>query len=289
MAVEGNPPFGTDQNPMAVLHRVASGESDPPTRSGPLTPMLNTMMSPDAARRPSMVDVANTLPSLHAVTHDPPPSSTARVITRPQRPALATTPVAAGDTLAFSAPPPSSRPAPPSQDRDRHRPWLPVVAAVIVVALGTVLAIVLLNGTGDSHNGASGPTSSAPSLSPSTSTTRTPSPTAAPSSPIQNGPPTNQELATAVVDYFNLVPGKLDAAWARLTPHFQSTKAHNRQTFDNFWNSVERVSVRSANGEPPNGATATLTYHYKDGRVVTEQTHFSFVRQDGVLKIDGES
>jgi len=287
MAVEGNPPFGTDQNPMAVLHRVASGESDPPTRSGPLTPMLNTMMSPDAARRPSMVDVANTLPSLPAVTQDPPTSSTARVITRRLRPALAATPVAAGDTLAFSAPPPSSRPAPAPEDRERHRSWLPIVAAVIVVALGTVLAIVLLNGIGDSNNGASGPTSSA--LSRSKPMTRTPSPTASPSSSIQNGPPTNQELANAVVDYFNLVPGNLDAAWARLTPHFQSTKAHNRQTFDNFWNSVERVSVRSANGEPPNGATATLRYHYKDGRVVTEQTRFSFVRQDGVLKIDGES
>jgi eukaryotic-like serine/threonine-protein kinase len=291
MAVEGNPPFGTDQNPMAVLHRVASGESDPPTRSGPLTPMLNTMMSPDAARRPSMVDVANTLPSLHAVTHDPPTSSTARVITRPLPPALAATPVAAGDTLAFSAPPPSSRPVPPPEDRERHRPWLPILAAVIVVALGTVLAIVLLNGTGDTHNGASGPTSSAPSpsLSPSKSMTRTPSPTTSASSSIQNGPPTKQELATAVTDYFNLVPGNLDAAWARLTPHFQSTKAHNRQTFDNFWNGVERVSVGNAHGEPPNGATATLRYHYKDGRVVTEQTHFSFVRQDGVLKIDGES
>ena len=294
MAVEGNPPYGTDENPMAVLYRVASGESDPPTRSGPLTPMLNTMMSRDAARRPSMVDVANTLPSLPAVTPDPPTTSTARVITRPQRPALTTTPVAAGDTLAFSAPPPSSRPARPPKAPERHIPWLPIVAAVIVVALGTVLAIVLLNGTGDSHQRASGPTSSAQSPSPSPSKSQsqsqstTPSPTASPTSSIQNGPPTKQELANAVVEYFNLVPGNLDAGWARLTPHFQSTRAHNRQTFDNFWNSVARVVVRNAHGEPPNRATATLTYHYKDGRAVTEQTHFTFVRQDGVLKIDGE-
>jgi serine/threonine protein kinase len=287
MAVEGNPPFGTDQNPMAVLHRVASGASDPPTRSGPLTPMLNTMMSPDAARRPSMVDVANTLPSLHAVTHDPPPSSATQVVTRQRPPTRAAAPVAPGDTLAFSAPPPASRPAPPPEDRQRHRSWLPIVAAVIAVALGTVLAIVLLNRTGDGHR-ASGSTSSAPP-SASQSTSRTPSTRASPSSSIQNGPPTNQELANAVVDYFNLVPGNLDAGWARLTPHFQSTKAQNRQTYDNFWNSLERVDVSNANGEPPNGATATLTYHYKDGRVVTEQTRFRFVRQDGVLKIDGES
>jgi eukaryotic-like serine/threonine-protein kinase len=290
MAVEGKPPFGTDQNPMAVLYRVASGESDPPTHSGSLTPMLNAMMSTDAARRPSMVDVANTLPSLHAVTHDPPMSSTTQVITRQRPPTLAATPAAAGDTLALAAPPPSNRSAPPPEDRERHRSWLPIVAAVIVVAVGTVLAIVLLNGTGDTKNGVSGPTSSAPpSLSPSKSKPTTPSPTASPTSPTQNGAPTNQELANAVVDYFNLVPGNLDAGWARLTPHFQSTKAQNRQTYDNFWNSLERVDVSNANGEPPTGATATLRYHYKDGRVVTERPRFRFVRQDGVLKIDGET
>ncbi len=42
MAVEGRPPVGAGEtNPIAVLHRVASGEWEPPTRSGPLTPMLH--------------------------------------------------------------------------------------------------------------------------------------------------------------------------------------------------------------------------------------------------------
>ncbi len=62
MAVEGHPPVGnTDSNPMAVLHRVASGEVLPPQRTGPLTGMLATMMSIDPSERPSMVDVANRL------------------------------------------------------------------------------------------------------------------------------------------------------------------------------------------------------------------------------------
>ena len=34
MAVEGQPPSGNDVNPMAVLHRVASGNTNPPVRSG---------------------------------------------------------------------------------------------------------------------------------------------------------------------------------------------------------------------------------------------------------------
>jgi hypothetical protein len=255
--------------------------------------MLNSMMSPDAAGRPTMVDVANTLPSVHAVTHDLPTSSTTQVITRQRPPALAATPIAEGDTIAFAAPPPSSGPAPPPEDRERSRSWLPIVAVAIVVSLGTVLAIVLLSGTGASKHGASGRTSSAPSpspsLSPSKPTTRTPSPTPSPRSPIQNGPPTSRELANAIVGYFDVVPGNLDAGWALLTPHFQKTKALNRQTYDSFWNSVERVGVSSATGEPPNAATATLSYRYKDGRVVTQQTRFLFVRQDGVLKIDREN
>lgn len=295
MAVEGNPPFGTDPNPMAVLYRVASGESDPPTHSGPLTPMLKAMMSVDAAGRPSMVEVANTLPSLHAVT---PEALTTSVIANERRPTPA-------DTLALSPPPPVNRPDPPREDRERRRSWLPIVAAAIVVAIGAVLAIVLLNGRGDNKNGASARTSSPPP-SPSTSTApstapapTTPSPTTSPptpsspkasrTSPTHHGTPTRQELANAVVDYFSLVPGNLDAGWARLTPHFQSSRAQNRQAYDSFWNSFSRVDVSNASGEPPTGATATLRYHYKDGRVVTERTHFRLVRQDGVLKIDGET
>ncbi len=49
------------------------------------------------------------------------------------------------------------------------------------------------------------------------------------------------------------------------------------------------MDVSNARGEPPHGASATLTYHYKDGRVVTQHTQFRFVRQGGVLKIDAES
>ncbi|HEY2043312.1 MAG TPA: protein kinase [Jatrophihabitans sp.] len=308
-AVEGNPPFGTDQNPMAVLHRVASGQPEPPTRSGPLTPMLKTMMSPDAASRPSMVDVANTLPDLQSVSYAP-TSSTTQVMThqRPAPPGAA--PVTPENTRAFSAPPPPPSvgpPAPRPDDRKRRRSWLPIAAALIVVALGTVLAIVLLSGTGHSNNRAKSPTSHAPALSPTRSTAKAsassssasssspspsssaPSPSASTTSATPSSAPTNQQLANAIVAYFNLIPANLDAGWARLTPHFQTTRAQNRQTYDSYWNTIQRVDVSGANGNAPNTASATLTYHYKDGRVVTTQTQFRLVRQNGVLKIDEES
>jgi serine/threonine protein kinase len=53
-AIEGMPPYGVDDNPIALLLRVATGESAPPQRSGPLTGLLQWMLHRDPAERPSM-------------------------------------------------------------------------------------------------------------------------------------------------------------------------------------------------------------------------------------------
>jgi serine/threonine protein kinase len=60
-AMEGSPPFGTDQNSIALLHRVAAGAFEPPRRSGPLTPLLLQMLSAQPPARPSMDTVASSL------------------------------------------------------------------------------------------------------------------------------------------------------------------------------------------------------------------------------------
>ena len=60
-SIEGTPPFGLDPNPMAVLHRVASGQMIPPKQSGALTPLLLRMMAADPADRPTMAEVSRTL------------------------------------------------------------------------------------------------------------------------------------------------------------------------------------------------------------------------------------
>ena len=53
-ALEGAPPFGLEPNPMAVLHRVASGQIIPPQRSGPSTPLLLRMLAQAPADRPTI-------------------------------------------------------------------------------------------------------------------------------------------------------------------------------------------------------------------------------------------
>ena len=65
-AMEGTPPFGTDENSIALLHRVASGQFPPPQRSGALTPIILEMLSADPGARPSMRGVADNLARLAA-------------------------------------------------------------------------------------------------------------------------------------------------------------------------------------------------------------------------------
>src|SRR6187402_3226835 len=66
--LEGAPPFGTDKNAIALLHKVARGGYRPPTHAGPLAPLLSEMLAANPKRRPSMAAIVE---SLTAVQVDP--------------------------------------------------------------------------------------------------------------------------------------------------------------------------------------------------------------------------
>lgn len=53
-ALEGTPPFGIGDNPIALLDRVASGEIIPPRRCGALTPLLLHLLQRHPDDRPTM-------------------------------------------------------------------------------------------------------------------------------------------------------------------------------------------------------------------------------------------
>ncbi len=63
-AVEGAPPFGPAENPMALLHQIASGSITRPRRAGRLTPLLERMLDGDPAARPVMSELAVALGKL---------------------------------------------------------------------------------------------------------------------------------------------------------------------------------------------------------------------------------
>ncbi|MGW6933471.1 serine/threonine-protein kinase [Lentzea sp. NPDC054927] len=77
-AVEGGPPFGTADNHIAMLHRVASGSIMPPANAGPLlAPVLFRLLSNEPERRPSMQEAVHLLA---AVVNESPQVSAATVV-----------------------------------------------------------------------------------------------------------------------------------------------------------------------------------------------------------------
>jgi serine/threonine protein kinase len=157
-ALEGHPPFGGQGNPIAVLHRVASGHVIPPRRCGRLTPLITEMLQHVPARRPTMPQVEQALAIAAAggaapATSQPlaspsqqtqqltlaanPPANQAAEIPRP--PALPPT------RLTSSARPTPTRDIPipaASSPRRRNRGLLiAATAAIVLVLTGAVITL----------------------------------------------------------------------------------------------------------------------------------------------------
>ncbi|MGH3924445.1 MAG: serine/threonine-protein kinase, partial [Pseudonocardiaceae bacterium] len=65
-AVEGIPPFGLDDNALAMLYRIATNEITPPEQAGPLTPVLERLLEPNPTLRPTMQQAQEALSAVAA-------------------------------------------------------------------------------------------------------------------------------------------------------------------------------------------------------------------------------
>jgi serine/threonine protein kinase len=297
-ALDGDPPFGSEENPMAMLHRVASGRVVPPRRTGPLTPILMQMLAPDPAARPSMQQVAETLTAVHATGGYPVAGAPTQRFDPSQRTAPAPPhPIAAPPSTTMTLPAVGSNRearAAGSPPR-RRRLGLPLIFALmvlLVVGLGVVLVTQLTGGGGN-----------APAAGASSSPARQSSASSAPGSQ-QSAPSTRQQssastashhpavaaqVEAAVRDYYALLPDDTNDAWKRLTPEYQhGTQAGGKGNYERFWKSVDSVSVSNVTATPPGSVTATVTY-VTNGRTSSERRSFELVKQDGIYKITASS
>ncbi|HET9138217.1 protein kinase domain-containing protein [Actinophytocola sp.] len=137
-ALEGEPPFGFEDNPISLLHRVARGEIRPPQQAGPLTGVLLLLLRRDPAERPTMPEAAAMLAA--AAAGEPLPAF------RPRTP-----------TMVLPA------------RRVSRRTVVTGAAATGLVALGVVIGVLINDGTspaaGERPPGA-GPTSTSTSTAP---------------------------------------------------------------------------------------------------------------------------
>ena len=312
-ALEGSPPFGADENSIALLHKVAAADVPTPTNAGPLTGFLLDMLSPDPGARPTMREVAERLAHLPTDgEHDLRPAAVAPTTALPRRdeepddvlPWFPSDPT--GDPAPTPAPAPhvSGAPGEPSAPERRRRPALGLLVAAAVVALAVLAAALTGNlpGTSDARDGDGASTSpsvsatrSTPSSSVSPSPTPTPSqPSTTPSSrptpstsPPSASPPAGraQQLSSAITGYYALLPDDTDEAWSRLTAGYQRSPTGGRDSFESFWGRIDDISVSDVRARPSDEVEATLRYVYEDGRVDVERTRFRLVDEDGILKI----
>jgi eukaryotic-like serine/threonine-protein kinase len=331
-AMEGTPPFGRDENSMALLHRVASGEFPPPQRCGALTPAILQMLSADPAARPSMRAVADTLArvaarsasaidqtvALSASEETPTGGEIDQVLT--SDPSLAKT---GPSTTPWPDSPAASAPEGLAQHSTKPRRNRGIAAAVAIIALigvGILIAALLpddrravdpttvpdqsSSAAPESTEVSSPPQAPAPRASstqpqdsspprdsprPAAPRTKAPAPSRAPSpttAPTVQGAPTAAQLRRAITSYYALMPGNTDAAWPRMTASYQTNHAGGRQAYQQFWDAVSRITVANVRGMPPRSAQATLTYYFKDGRVVRERTAYGLVNDGGRLRIN---
>jgi serine/threonine protein kinase len=153
-AIEGRPPFGTNTNPLALLHAVASGNVPPPQNAGSLEPTLMSLMSVDPTERPTMKEAAEALASA-ATKIIPVPAGTATKVATPPKPVLAAPkppptppqPIPAQPTAAFRKPEQATQTGPSKKN-------LAIIGLVaLVVLVGTVVTVLLLNKGDDNPSG----------------------------------------------------------------------------------------------------------------------------------------
>jgi len=128
-AIEGLPPFGIDDNPIALLQRVAHNEIAPPERAGELTALLCWLLRRNPDERPSMITARDALAA--AADDRPFPVPPTRNLTR----------LMAGPPSQPSVPP--VHPEPPPPRRTSLRLAMLGLAAVGLMAAGVVVGTVL--------------------------------------------------------------------------------------------------------------------------------------------------
>ncbi len=274
-AVEGTSPAGPGDNPMLLLHRIASGTVNLPTKAGPLADLLMRLLNADPAQRPTMSEAKEALDAIAS-------GSAAAAVSAAPTPeaAPAATPKAA---VAKAEPTDAAR---------RRRAALLLAAVCVLVAVTTTLVVLnkddnSTSGVAAPHSSTTAPTSESSAPAPPESATDTTTTTTPPPKPPASTPkpPAPGNPVAAVTGYYGLMPGNPDAGWARLTPRFQTSPANGLAGYRRFWNSVSSVSTSGASGQG-SVVTVTVSYAFKDGRRIREQHRYQLVNQGGKWLID---
>jgi len=282
-AVEGRGPFGESDNPLALLHAVASGQVEPPRDAGPLAAVLMRLLATDPAARPDMhragVELAEVRTSRPVPTPAPGPGSPT---------AVAPTRVTRFSETA------DSFPAHPRRRRGRPGMLVGAVLAVLAFAGGGVL---LSKGpAGEPSARSAGPVVTlAPTATPAPARTPQPAPAVASPPPqvqrVDHSQPIGwSDAGQLVIDYYNGMDNA-SSAWQLLSPTAQAVFG-SESAFQSYWKQYSSVSARDAFGvtDNPDGSVRVpveVTYT-AGGTAQVLKRALRVTRLDGHLLIDSD-
>ncbi|WP_409492359.1 serine/threonine-protein kinase [Amycolatopsis sp. cmx-11-12] len=257
-ALEGGTPYGTAENPIALLYRASSGEITPPVKSGTLTPLLNRLLDVRPDSRPTMTETERELRAL-----------------------------AAGEptTLVAEEPPPKAR----------KGMLIGVLAGFLVLAAVAAAVVVMLTRGEDTPSDAAPPPASQSqavtpppsSPEPQPPSSSTPPSSSPPPATSSSAPPPAQTPGQALAAYYALIPGNLQAGFATLTDNFKRSRNQSFERYSGYWKEYRSVTVSNVS-ESGNTVTATLTYVTASGGTKTGKETFTLVQQDGRYLIDSQ-
>jgi hypothetical protein len=296
-AVDGEPPFGLDDNPYALLHKVATGAVRPPQSAGPLTALLMRLLSNQPEDRPTASQARDALAAIAA-------GRSAAGVVPPSRtsPATVVAPaVAAEDEPADPGPRTLTeipRPVviPPgggggsgkggSAEKPKRRRLVPVLIAVVVLlAVGGGIALGVMRSNDAPSGAAAAPTTSQPAAAAPTTTPAptTTTPAATTTTTTTTPPSTTGSSASApansgdavafVQNYYGLLPGNPDAAFALLGSSAQA-QSGGISGYRGFYAGMNAVGVENARSTGEGRVSATIRFERKDGSTTREAYTF---------------
>jgi serine/threonine protein kinase len=324
--IEGTPPFGMEENALAMLHKVAGGQIEPPRRAGSLTGPLQKMLAAEPADRPTMPEVRDELARL-AAGRDGDTTTVLLARTDLRRPSGRTetfpsegtsngaaaapspgnappagpTPGTPGAPVERAAAAPARTAAPPApappRERGRRRGraiW--VAAGLVALVLAGLIAFwaAALDPDDPTNDASSTPTAAsepAPTptesdAAPSTEPTTEEQPGGGPDAA---GSVSAEDVDDAAQEFFSHLPDDPEDAYALTSPSFQSRFPYDG--FANFWRQYEDVNVEAVEAQDGSTTAAVeIEYVWADGSPPQTELHqVSFViGDDGQLLLESD-
>ncbi|MGH3623542.1 MAG: serine/threonine-protein kinase [Sciscionella sp.] len=294
-AVEGYPPFGHNQNPLAALHAAAAGKVLPPQQAGGLTALLMSLLRTDPSARPDMAEASTKLAAV-APNHDG-----ARW--------AAATPAPAEPTMIGPVrlrEPPEREPGPA---RHAGIPKKGVIAGLGGLAMAIVLLGLVLTGVnlgwfgGDQQSLTGGASSSAPrqqaqppagsprNSGPSSTTSSSSEPSESSSSTKPSSGSSGEipysQAGQLVINYYNGFSNP-SSAWGMLTSSGKAVYG-SEQAFQQYWKKYSPVSAQNARGVTTNSdGSVNVPVDVTAGGQTTHKV-VRVVNQNGTLLIDADT